>query len=182
MATCKHHARELTGTEIEDESIVTTCSKGSPTTSLRTTCGADINTPITAVFGNVELLEQILSHAPASTLFVAQRTSRFWRNVMATSILLQRKVFLRAPTLECPEKWGLATMPPESDRTDPCSVLRITEMSNLPANLAPANPGHPGLSQPARYLNPSSAKTRRKCPPYYRYRTSYITAKRSFCS
>ncbi|KAK0288694.1 hypothetical protein LTR91_007977 [Friedmanniomyces endolithicus] len=133
---------------------MTTDPKGFTTASGRTTGDVDTNAPMTTALGTVELLEQILSQAPASTVFVAQLTSRFWRDVVASSIMLQRKMFLLAPTMECAERWGLAMMPPESDHTHPCSVLCVTDMSDLPANLAPANPGQPALSQPARYLNP----------------------------
>ncbi|TKA81378.1 hypothetical protein B0A55_02079 [Friedmanniomyces simplex] len=51
-----------------------------------------------AVLGTVELLEMILLQAPAETVFIAQCVRRLFRDTVATSVLLQQKLFQRLRT------------------------------------------------------------------------------------
>lgn len=50
----------------------------------------------TAVFTTVELMEQVLLALPFHDLYRVQRVSRHWKTVLATSVLLQEEMFLRA--------------------------------------------------------------------------------------
>jgi hypothetical protein len=52
-------------------------------------------TPVAAVIGTVELLEQVLLNLDARTLLLSQRVNRTFSNVIAGSIKLQKKLFFK---------------------------------------------------------------------------------------
>jgi hypothetical protein len=59
-----------------------------------------------AVFGTCELLEDILSYLPLKDLFVLQRVSKQWSEVIAGSSVLQEKMFLRLKSTAPKEMWA----------------------------------------------------------------------------
>jgi hypothetical protein len=60
------------------------------------------------VFSTVELLEQILLYLSMKKVFVVQRVSRHFRDVIGTSVLLQHELFLRpSPVAEPGKTWRL---------------------------------------------------------------------------
>jgi hypothetical protein len=52
--------------------------------------------PRQAVFKTAELLENILLHLPAMNIFGVQRVSRQFRDIVATSIAIRQKLFLKS--------------------------------------------------------------------------------------
>ncbi|KAK1066242.1 hypothetical protein LTR12_001730 [Friedmanniomyces endolithicus] len=124
-------------------------------TSMCLTHGVDTSEVRTAVVHMpTEVWEMIFLQVPEKTVFVAQCVCRVWRDVIASSSTLRQKVFLRAPTSESAEKWGVPVHSWGIHRNVPHTVLRVTDVNNPPPNLAPAEQGHPGLFQPAKQLNP----------------------------
>ena len=86
-----------------------------------------INRPMTtekarrAAMDTTEVLEHILSFLPQRTLFVVQRVSRQWKDLIARSSPIQEKMFLRFRTKR-PEIWMLMNpkpRPSELWRTNP---------------------------------------------------------------
>ncbi|KAK0820712.1 hypothetical protein LTS02_014754 [Friedmanniomyces endolithicus] len=167
MVTRKHHASNPIGegeaaapgrnlkVAFEDAEGAMTQPTALAATSMCITHGVDTNEARAAVVHlPTEVWEMIFLQVPEKTVFVAQCVCRVWRNVIASSTTLQRKLFLRAPTLESAEKWGVPVHSWGIHRNVPHTVLRVTDVNNPPPNLAPAEQGRPGLFQPAKQLNP----------------------------
>lgn len=75
-----------------------------------------------AVFRTAELLENILVHLPAKTIFGCQRVSRQFRDVIATSAAIRYKLFLKISDEE-PQLWAA-----HSDQTPPFSLLAADDV------------------------------------------------------
>jgi hypothetical protein len=57
-----------------------------------------------------EVLEQVISHLPGRTIFThAQRVSKFWKNVIGTSPLVQKKLWLRSLSAHISSPTGIST-------------------------------------------------------------------------
>jgi len=67
-----------------------------------------LKSPQQHVLDTVELLEHILFHLPASEIFVIQRVSSLWKQVVATSPALHDKLFLRLKSSFDPS-WTLSS-------------------------------------------------------------------------
>ncbi|KAK5683655.1 hypothetical protein LTS10_005189 [Elasticomyces elasticus] len=102
-----------------------------------------------AVFTTAELLENILMHTPIESVFTAQRVSTQFRDIVAKSVQLQQKLFLRLPILQPTERWTVVG--PPSPR-----VIRLDSKDDLPANVAVSvKPREKScLYKPATMLNP----------------------------
>ncbi|KAK3621923.1 hypothetical protein LTR56_022510 [Elasticomyces elasticus] len=106
-----------------------------------------------AVFATAELLETILMHTPIKNVFVAQRVSTQFRNVVAKSIQLQQKLFLRLPKLQSTERWTVTAAAGQA-YFPPMRVVRLESTEALPANVAVTQRGQSCLYKPATLLNP----------------------------
>ncbi|KAK1062202.1 hypothetical protein LTR33_012549 [Friedmanniomyces endolithicus] len=167
MIARKHHPSNPTGegeaaapglnlkAASEDAEGAMTQQAALAATTMCITHGVDIKEAHAAVVHlPTEVWEKIFLQVSEKTVFVAQCVCRVWRNVVASSSTLQRKVFIRAPTSESAEKWGVPVHSWGIHRNVPHTVLRVTDVNNPPQNLAPAEQGRPGLFQPAKQLNP----------------------------
>lgn len=74
-----------------------------------------IEAPRRAALDTTEILENVLSFLPPHTLFVVQRVSQQWRNVIAASPPIQEKMFLRC-RIKSPEIWMLTNPKPHFAR------------------------------------------------------------------
>jgi hypothetical protein len=74
--------------------------------------------PRRAALDTTEILENVLSFLPPHTLFVIQRVSQQWRNIIAASPPIQEKMFLRC-RVKSPEVWMLTNPGPRRDLTLP---------------------------------------------------------------
>lgn len=75
--------------------------------SVRITRGMIVDGPRKAVFTTAELLENILLYLPPKTIFGVQRVCRQFRDVVATSAMLQEKMFLRLRPGTARETWAI---------------------------------------------------------------------------
>ncbi|KAK0254406.1 hypothetical protein B0A54_13182 [Friedmanniomyces endolithicus] len=82
------------------------------------------NGPRVAVFMTTELLEDILILLPLKKIFVIQRVCRQFRKVVATSVKIQQKLFLRLPGHGLLEKWTMFRI--ESSNSQP--RLKLTRL------------------------------------------------------
>ncbi|KAK5697770.1 hypothetical protein LTR17_023829 [Elasticomyces elasticus] len=83
----------------------------------RITRAMKVDGTLQAVFNTAELLESIFLHLSAKQVFGVQRVCKQFRDIVATSNLLQRKLFLRTPRVDSGDmlavKYGeLVTLPP----------------------------------------------------------------------
>jgi hypothetical protein len=119
-----HHIRISTIREAERSPRIITVNNTHPNTLLgqhrMTFCQPDIqqtaqatrspqDSPPTAasiIFSTTELLEQVLSHLGVQDLIVLRRVSCHWRDVINSSLILQRALFL-APEPELDFEWHL---------------------------------------------------------------------------
>ncbi|KAK3621353.1 hypothetical protein LTR56_015642 [Elasticomyces elasticus] len=116
--------------------------------------------PRQAVFATAELLENILMHAPVRSIFVAQSVARQFRDIVATSIDLQQRMFLRPPKPVLAETWILVQKQEHKSKDEveyrekEYRVIRVADGIDLPAFLA-LNGLDPFLSsRPLTVLNP----------------------------
>ncbi|KAK5723749.1 hypothetical protein LTR15_005449 [Elasticomyces elasticus] len=94
-----------------------------------------------AVFNTVELLESILLHLSAKQVFGIQRVCKQFRDIVATSILLQQKLFLRTSRVDSGDmlavKYGeLVALPPDII----CPKLAMSDSTARPNTLLLARP------------------------------------------
>ncbi|KAK0283336.1 hypothetical protein LTR91_002757 [Friedmanniomyces endolithicus] len=82
------------------------------------------NGPRVAVFMTTELLEDILILLPLKKIFVIQRVCRQVRKVVATSVKIQQKLFLRSSGHGLLEKWTMFRI--ESSNSQP--RLKLTRL------------------------------------------------------
>ena len=67
-----------------------------------------------AVFATAELIENILVFLPAKAVFAAQGVCGQFRDIVATSVLLQEKLLLRRPGPGDDERWVLVETEPST--------------------------------------------------------------------
>ncbi|KAK3070180.1 hypothetical protein LTR53_010902 [Teratosphaeriaceae sp. CCFEE 6253] len=79
--------------------------KPEPELTRRVTRTMTIDGPRQAVFQTAEMLENILLHLPARSIFGAQRVCRQFRDIVATSIQLRKRLFLTPPDVTATETW-----------------------------------------------------------------------------
>ncbi|KAI7281629.1 hypothetical protein KC345_g4052 [Hortaea werneckii] len=73
----------------------------------RITRGMTTDAARRAVFETAELLENIVMQLPPRKIFVIQRVCKQFRDIVATSVKIQQRLFLRADGFETP-KWRVA--------------------------------------------------------------------------
>ena len=73
---------------------------------MRVTRGMITDAPRKAVLGTAELLEEIMLHLPAKTVFASQRVCRLFRDTVQTSIRIKQKLFLLPSDAERVH-WGI---------------------------------------------------------------------------
>ncbi|KAK5697772.1 hypothetical protein LTR17_023831 [Elasticomyces elasticus] len=95
-----------------------------------------------AVFATAELLENIMLHLPARDIFCLQRVGRQFRDIVKTSIQLQRKLFIRPVFSTNTEVLAI--------RND--KLVLLPNANNLPQDLE-ARRGEPLVVRPATELN-----------------------------
>lgn len=61
-----------------------------------TSCKSETSSPMSRVLGTYELLERILLHLPLKNLYVLQRVSTTWRDLIERSKPIQQKMFIAA--------------------------------------------------------------------------------------
>ncbi|TKA58976.1 hypothetical protein B0A55_10563 [Friedmanniomyces simplex] len=108
------------------------CAATTATIGMRITLTMTTDRPCQAVFNTAELLENILLHMPAKSVFGAQRVCRQFRDVVATSVQLQRKLFLRPAVPAITERRG--TTGHDRMRVSSTTVFN-TILGQLPRNL-----------------------------------------------
>ncbi|KAK5677113.1 hypothetical protein LTS10_010302 [Elasticomyces elasticus] len=94
-----------------------------------------------AVFATAELLENIMLHLPARDIFCLQRAGRQFRDIVKTSIQLQRKLFIRPIFSTNTEVLAI--------RND--KLVLLPNANNLPQDLE-ARRGEPLVVRPATEL------------------------------
>ncbi|OTA22973.1 hypothetical protein BTJ68_14019 [Hortaea werneckii EXF-2000] len=72
-------------------------------TTRRVTRGMTTDAARRAVFGTAELLENIIMQLPPRKIFVIQRVCKQFRDIVATSVKLQQRLFLRSDGCEAQE-------------------------------------------------------------------------------
>ncbi|KAK4958801.1 hypothetical protein LTR10_003598 [Elasticomyces elasticus] len=100
-----------------------------------------VNGTLQAVFNTAELLESILLHLSAKQVFGVQRVCKQFRDIVATSILLQQKLFLRTSRVDSGDmlavKYGeLVTLSPNII----CPKLAMADSMARPDTLLLARP------------------------------------------
>ncbi|TKA72678.1 hypothetical protein B0A55_06286 [Friedmanniomyces simplex] len=133
---------------------------------MRITLTMTTDGPRQAVFNTAELLENILLHMPAKSVIGAQRVCRQFRDVVATSVQLQRKLFLRPAVPAITERWGTTG----HDR------MRVSSSGDLPSGLTHNIFGRLYLKQPATVFNTILGKLPRNLPSFECFAASNMFA------
>ncbi|KAK3061440.1 hypothetical protein LTR53_019780, partial [Teratosphaeriaceae sp. CCFEE 6253] len=85
-----------------------------------------------AVLATEGLLETILRHMPVKKLFEIQRVCSRFRDAMAESPELRRKMFIQAPDTVSAEYWTVVGPVPTPGIYDKCRVVRFSYPGQLP--------------------------------------------------
>ncbi|KAK3619499.1 hypothetical protein LTR56_024000 [Elasticomyces elasticus] len=107
--------------------------------------------PRQAVIATAELLENIMMHMPFKSVFTAQRVCTQFRDIVATSVQLQRKLFLCALVPSTTDRWTVVAGPQTSRNG---TVVRVGSDQQLPSGLVTGFDGKTCLRKPAAILNP----------------------------
>ncbi|KAI7360333.1 hypothetical protein KC354_g8964 [Hortaea werneckii] len=118
-------------------------------TTRRITRGMTTDAARRAVFETAELLENVFIQLPPRKIFVIQRVCKQFRDVMATSVKLQQRLFLRSDGPEAQE-WRVAAKDnADSPNSDWLRTYRFVESSylagadeNLGVAVKPVRLGH----------------------------------------
>ncbi|KAK3619097.1 hypothetical protein LTR56_024255 [Elasticomyces elasticus] len=107
----------------------------------RITRAMKVDVTLQAVFNTAELLESIILHLSVKQVFGVQRVCTQFRDTVATSILLQKKLFLRTSRVDSGDmlavKYGeLVTLPPNII----CPKLAMSDSIARPNTLLLARP------------------------------------------
>ncbi|GAB1742729.1 hypothetical protein NU219Hw_g8441t1 [Hortaea werneckii] len=132
-------------------------------TSRRITRGMTTDAARRAVFETAELLENIFIQLPPRKIFVIQRVCKQFRDIVATSVKLQQRLFLRSDGSEAQE-WRVAAKDnPEFPNSDWLRTYRFVKSTyiagadeNVGAAFTPVRLGH-ALERARRKSVPNAA-------------------------
>ncbi|KAK5680189.1 hypothetical protein LTS10_007116 [Elasticomyces elasticus] len=114
--------------------------------------------PRQAVFATAELIENILMNAPVKSIFGSQRVSRQFRDVVATSVNLQQRMFLRPPQPVLTEVWTLVPKSEDEEESEDSDeeycIVRVPASADLTAITASIGVDQASLRLPVTVLNP----------------------------
>ncbi|RMY67170.1 hypothetical protein D0864_11647 [Hortaea werneckii] len=100
-------------------------------TTRRITRGMTTDAARRAVFETAELLENVMMQLPPRKIFVIQRVCKQFRDVVATSVKLQQRLFLRADGFEAPE-WRVAAKDhPDFSNSDWRRTCRFVKSTDI---------------------------------------------------
>ncbi|KAI7340585.1 hypothetical protein KC315_g619 [Hortaea werneckii] len=132
-------------------------------TTRRITRGMTTDAARRAVFETAELLENVFIQLPPRKIFVIQRVCKQFRDIVATSVKLQQRLFLRSDGTEAQE-WRVAAKDnadfPNSDWLTAFRYVKSTYIAGADENLGvafkPARLGH-ALKRPYLTSEPKAS-------------------------